>query len=266
MIERLALQAIGRGRVVEAADDQVEPAGHQVGDQVLAEALGHHHLQFRTTLGQARHHARHHPHGRHRQDADIDHHAVVPRQPVERLVELLEFLQDVPGGVGQGLAELRLAHPLGVAFVQAEAEDLLDLVDAAREGGLGQAERRGRPQQAGVLADRFYYAEMTKLQPLVEVTVHPFRLYIRILMSTDKRLGVLAGRRACRGAGYCQDGIAKCGKAIGRPFDRQSRLSPELGRARRAGPGRQRTTMDGGRCATGGPSAKRNSGIDVRAG
>jgi hypothetical protein len=60
-------------------------------------------------------------------------------------------------------------------------------MDAAGQGRLGQAQGGGGAQQTGVLADGFYYAEMAKLEPLIEVTVHPFRLYIRILWIAHRR-------------------------------------------------------------------------------
>ncbi len=97
--------------------------------------------------------------------------------------------------MGQGLAEDRLTHPLGVALVQAEPEDLLDLVDAAGQGRLGQAQGGRSAQQAGVLADGFYDAEMAKLEPLIEVTVHPFRLCIQKSRNPGSREGFWGRRK-----------------------------------------------------------------------
>ncbi|MEI9892327.1 MAG: hypothetical protein WDN45_19335 [Caulobacteraceae bacterium] len=68
-----------------------------------------------------------------------------------------------------------------MAFVQAEPKDFLDFMNTASKRGLGQAQSSRSAQQARMLTDRLYYPEVAKLEPLVEIPIHPSRLYIGTL-------------------------------------------------------------------------------------
>src|SRR5690606_14450764 len=107
-------------------------------------------------------------------------------------------------------------HAAGAAGEQLDAQDALDLAEAARDGGLRQVQVLGGPQDAALVGDGDDEDEVPELQPSVqqiERSHAPLLSQVRDSSMADWYLpGIARGRRI----GMSSDGGAYEGRALRR--------------------------------------------------
>ena len=153
--ERLAGEPVGHGRLVEPADDQVELARREQGQQLLRAPLPQPHLDVGMGGLEPDQRAGQHARRRHRQGAQR-HGAAGAGQLVQLLVEPAQLGEHAAGRAHEHDPSRGRAHAAGVAVEQAELEQVLELVQALGQGGLADPKRRCRLQQAAVRRHRVH--------------------------------------------------------------------------------------------------------------
>lgn len=126
------------------------------------------HTQSRLSAVQRRQHCRQQPAGGHGQRADGDGERVVLQQPFERILRAPQLAQHHVRGLYQHLAHRIGTHPARVALEQRRTDDLFDLLQCARQRGLGNVEHARCAQQALLPVQRFDDAQMPDLDAVFE--------------------------------------------------------------------------------------------------
>lgn len=102
--------------------------------------------------------------------ADDDRAAVGVGQLHHMAARLRELGEHGPGVLGERLSEHGGGDAPGPAFVERDAEDVLQLVQTAGGGGLGHVQLRGGADDASLPGERVDENQVAELQPHVEET------------------------------------------------------------------------------------------------
>ena len=118
--ERLAGEAVGHGRFVEAADDQVELARREQRQQLLGAPLPEPHLDVGENGLEPHQRARQHPRRRHGQGAQC-YGAAGARKLIQLLVQPAQLGEHAAGRAHEHDSSCGRVHTAGVAVEQADS-------------------------------------------------------------------------------------------------------------------------------------------------